>query len=62
MAFHGRVIADGLPECPVRPGGQVASFPKELPASILNDFQMHTPKLAGVGQRSIESVTCSLLW
>jgi hypothetical protein len=51
MAFHGRMVADGLPECPVPPGGQVASFPKDLPASILNDFHTHVPKLAGAGQR-----------
>lgn len=51
IVFHSRLIADSIPNCALPPGAKVASFPKDLPGPILNNFGSHLATLAGIGEQ-----------
>jgi hypothetical protein len=41
---------DAIAECALPPGAQVSSFPRDLPAPVLQDFRVHVPVLADIGE------------
>ena|ERR1700722_5321556 len=55
-------VAVSTKDCPLPAGAQEAAYPDDIPQSVLQEFRVHVPKIAGIGERfsATDVVTANL--